>query len=317
VVRLLKKENSMNREFNYQRLLKISETQEPYKGSENRFPFSNRKYGHKYFLKDMVDGVPQFRLCYYYRKNDTEPNVFGIVRSDNTIEFDMGGRYMHQGLRQIMSRSYHNGYFRSSVRHGGIIYSKRIEEDDHVWWRVIPIFRGLRMNMDTLEIHESSKYTFVKKTLSREKSKALLAKYENAYKVAEVMYVNLEQDKISDIIKEIGREYFPKYWVENGNYGYLDIKTGNTKEVMDKADEILESSPFDSFILYINAISLWWKHNNNIKENYDRAKKKIYKVLQKNNDVFNVKEFDYTQNISSSAWGLDIKVNNNFVYRYL
>ena len=305
----------MNREFNYQRLLKISETQEPYRGSENRFPFSNRKYGHKYFLKDMVDGVPQFRLCYYYRKDAiTEPNVFGIVRSDNTIEFDMGGRYMHQGLRQIMSSGYFNGAFNSSVRHGGIIYSKRVDEENNTW-RVIPIFRGLRMNMDTLELHESSKYTFVKKTLDRKKSKEFLAKYDNAFKVAEVMYVNLEQDKVSDIIKEIGREHFPKYWVENGSYGYLNID--NPKEVMDKADEILESSPFDSFILYINAINLWWKYSRNIKENYDRAKKKIYKVIQKNNDVFNVKEFDYTQNISSSAWGLDIKVNNNFVYRYL
>jgi hypothetical protein len=100
----------MNREFNYQRLLKISETQEPYRGSENRFPFSDRKYGHKYFLKDIVDGVPQFRLCYYYKSDPiTEPHVFGIVRSDNTIEFDMGGRYMHQGLRQIMSSGYFSG----------------------------------------------------------------------------------------------------------------------------------------------------------------------------------------------------------------
>jgi hypothetical protein len=221
---------------------------------------------------------------------------------------------MHQGLRQIMSSGYFSGNFSSSVRHGGIIYSKKIDKENHTW-RVIPIFRGLRMNMDTLEIHDSSKYTFVKKTLSREKSKALLAKYENAFKVAEVMYINLEQDKVSDIIKEIGREYFPKYWVENGNYGYVNIE--NPKEVMDKADEILESSPFDSFILYINAINLWWKYSRNIKENYDRAKKKIYKVIQKNNDVFNVKEFDYTQNISSSVWSLDIKVNNNFVYRYL
>lgn len=305
----------MNREFNYQRLLKISETQEPYRGSENRFPFSNRKYGHKYFLKDMVDGVPQFRLCYYYRKDISEPNVFGIVRSDNTIEFDVGSRYMNQGLRQIMSAYYHiDGYFSSSVRHGGIIYSNRVNKENNTW-RVIPIFRGLRMHIDTMEIHESSKYTFVKKTLNREKSKALLAKYENAYKVAEVMYVTLEQDEISDVIKEIGKEHFPKYWVENGSYGYLNID--NPKEVMDKADEILESSPFDSFILYINAINLWWKYSRDIKENYNRAKKKIYKVIQKNNDVFNVKEFDYTQNISSSAWGLDIKVNNNFVYRYL
>ena len=100
----------MNREFNYQRLLKISETQEPYRGSENRFPFSDRKYGHKYFLKDVVDGVPQFRLCYYYRKDISEPNVFGIVRSDNTIEFDVSSRYMHQGLRQIMSASLYKFY---------------------------------------------------------------------------------------------------------------------------------------------------------------------------------------------------------------
>lgn len=305
----------MNQHFNYERLLKISETQEPYRGSKNRFPINERRYSHKYFFKEVVNGVPQFKLCYWYGNDPvTEPNVFGIVRSDNTIEFVAEHR-LHQGLRQIMSRSYRNGYFRSSIKHGGIIYTKLVDEEKKEWRR-IPIFKGLRMSIDTIKIHESSKYTFVKKTLNREKSKALLAKYENAYKVAEVMYINLEHDEISDITKEIGREYFPKYWVENGGYGYLNID--NPKKVMDKADEILESSPFDSFILYVNAINnnLWWKYTIDTKQNYNRAKKKIYKVIQKNNDVFNVKEFNYTHNISSGVWGLDVKVNGNLVNRY-
>lgn len=305
----------MNSYFNYARLLRISENQEPYRGSENRFPINERRYGHKYFLKEIVDGVPQFKLCYWY-KNDpvTEPNVFGIVRSDNTIEFAVEGHYMYQGLRQIMSaRSYRNGYFKSSIRHGGIIYTRLIDEEKREW-RTIPIFKGLRMNIDTMEIHDSSKYSFVKKTINREKSKALLDKYENAYKVAEVMFINMDKDKLYDITKEIGREYFPECWKESGNYSYLDFD--DPKEVMAKADEILESSPFDSFMLYINAMSIWWSRRSDIKECFTKAKKKIFKAMQENKDVFNVKEFNHTHDISSSVWDLEVKVNNQLVHRY-
>lgn len=304
----------MNSYFNYARLLRISENQEPYRGSENRFPINERRYGHKYFLKEIVDGVPQFKLCYWYRNDPvTEPNVFGIVRSDNTIEFAVDGHYMHQGLRQIMSGNYYKGYFSSSIRHGGIIYSKKVDEENNTW-KTIPIFKGLRMNIDTMEIHESSKYTFVKKTINRQKSKAVLDKYENAYKVAEVMFINLDKDKLYDITKEIGREYFPECWVENGNYSYINID--DPKKVMAKADEILESSPFDSFMLYINAMSIWWRHRDDMKECFTKAKKKIYKAMQKNKDVFDVKEFDHTQSLVGSEWGVDVKVNGNLVHRY-
>ena len=304
----------MNSYFNYARLLRISESQEPYRGSENRFPINERRYGHKYFLKEVVDGVPQFKLCYWYRNDPvTEPNVFGIVRSDNTIEFAVDGHYMHQGLRQIMSGNYYKGYFRSSIRHGGIVYSKRVDEENNIW-KTIPIFKGLRINIDTMEIHESSKYTFVKKTINREKSKALLDKYENAYKVAEVMFINLDRDKLYDITKEIGKEYFPECYVESGNYSYINID--DPKEFMAKADEILESSPFDSFMLYINAMSIWWRHRDDMKECFTKAKKKIYKAMQENKDVFNVKEFNHTHDLSSSVWDLEVKVNGNLVHRY-
>jgi hypothetical protein len=78
-----------------------------------------------------------------------------------------------------------------------------------------------------------------------------------------------------------------------------------------------EDNGYDPNLALTDRIAATKKLTDNLKENYDRAKKRIYKVIQKNNDVFNVKEFDYTQNISTSAWGLDIKVNNNFVHRYL
>ena len=310
----------MNNEFNYQRLLRISETQAPYRGSDNRFPFSDRRYGHKYFLKEIVNGEPQFKLSYWYGQDPvSEPHVFGIVRSDNTIEFVLERRYMYQGLRQIMSANhYAKGYFSSSVKHGGIIYRKftPTKEDETIKeWRTIPIFNGLRMNIDTAEIHENSKYTFVKKTLNRKKSQALLDRYDNAFKVAEVMFVNLDRDKIKETKDEIGKEYFPQCWVDSGNYSYLDT-TEITHEVIQKANSMLESSPFDAFILFTVAHQMWWRHNLNIKQCFDVAKKRIFKSMQSMNDVFNVKEYDYTQNMPASVWSLDVKVNNQLVKRY-
>ena len=306
----------MNREFNYQRLLNISNTQEPYKGSDNRFPFSNRKYGHKYFLKEIVDGVPQFKLCYWYRNDPvTEPNVFGIVRSDNTIEFAVDGHYIHQGLRQIMSGSYYKGYFSSSVRHDGIIYSRKVDEENGVW-KTIPIFKGLRMNMDTMELHEDSKYTFAKKTINRQKSKALLDKYEDAFKVAEVMVISMDRDKIRDVINDVGREYFPECWVENGNYSYINIHDKGYDEVMQKAITLLDTNPFDAYMIFTNILNIWWRHRDDMKDNFTRAKKKIFKAMRLYYDVFDVKEFDHTQNLVASEWGIDVKVNGNLVHRY-
>lgn len=300
----------MNNEFNYQRLLKISKTQEPYRGSDIRFPFSDRRYGHKCFLKEIVDGEPQFKLCYWY-VND--PQVFGIVRSDNTIEFVLDTPFMKQGLRQIMSQSYNAGYFSSSIRHGGIIYSKRVDEETNTW-KVIPIFKGLRMNIDTAEIHENSKYTFVKKTINRKKSQMLLDKYDNAFKIAKVMFVNLDRDKLAKTISEIGKEYFPQCYVEHSAYLYL-YTSEITHEVIQKANSILDSSPFDAFILFTIAHQMQW-YSMDIKQCFDVAKKKIFKSMQSMNDVFNVKKYDYTQHMPASVWSLDVKVNNQLVDRY-
>jgi hypothetical protein len=293
----------MNREFNYQRLLNISNTQEPYKGSDNRFPFSNRKYGHKYFL------------CYWYRNDPvTEPHVFGIVRSDNTIEFAVEGHYIHQGLRQIMSANYYRGYFSSSIRHGGIIYSK--QDIDTKEWKTIPIFKGLRMNIDTLELHEDSKYTFAKKTINRQKSKAVLDKYENAFKVAEVMFINMDRDKVRDVMNDVGREYFPECWVENGNYSYIDMSGKHYDEVMQKAITLLDTNPFDAYMIFTNVLNIWWRHRDDMKDNFTRAKKKIFKAMRVYYDVFNVKEYDHTHNLLGGEWELDVKVNGNLVHRY-
>ena len=164
----------MNPEFNYQRLLKISETQKPYRKSESRYPFSDRRYGYKHFFKQEVNGVPEFVLCYGYDNHGgIDKNQFARIRSDNSIEFIRVEPFMYQGLRMIMSAfHYRNGYFRSSVRHGGIIYNKLIDEHEGIW-RIIPIFKGLRMNMDTLEIHDSCKYTFTKKTITEKKLKTI------------------------------------------------------------------------------------------------------------------------------------------------
>lgn len=314
----------MNREFNYQRLLNISNTRKPYRGSENRFPFSYRQYGHKYFLKEVVDGVPQFKLCYYYGKDAiSEPHMFGIVRSDNTIEFNTGESFdknymhhMHQGLRQIMSGNYSQGYFSRSIRHGGIIYSKKIDDETNTW-KSIPIFKGLRMYMDTMELHESSKYTFVKKTINRAKSKAVLDKYDDAFKVAEVMFINMDRDNARDVMNDVCKEYFPECWVENGNYSYIDLSGKHYDSVMQKSIKLLDTNPFDAYMIFNNVLNIWWRQSNDMKESFKLAKKKIFKAMRLYYDVFDVKEFDHTQHLVASEWGLDVKINGELVERYL
>ena len=303
----------MNPEFNYQRLLKISETQKPYRKSESRYPFSDRRYGYKHFFKQEVNDVPEFVLCYGYDNHGgIESNKFAIVRNDNSIEFVRENNNMWQGLRQIMSGwRYGQGYFCSSVRHGGIIYQRES--------RVIPIFKGLRMNMDTLEIHDSCKYTFTKKTINREKAKNYLAKYDEPFKIAEMMFSNLPLDTLYNDCIDIVEEHFPDYIHNYSDNTHRYVSEPPNDKMFEKASEILNTSPLDAYVLMLMKIGQWWRihDRSSAKETFRNGKNRIFKNLKRYEDIFDVKEYDHTQDLTPSEWGVDVVVNNQPVVRYL
>lgn len=310
----------MNPQFNYKRLLEITKTQKPYRKSENRYPFAERRYGYKHFFKQEVNGIPEFVLCYGYDNyGGIERTKFAVVRSDNSIEFIREENQMYQGLRMIMSAfHYRNGYFRSSIKHGGIIYNKLIDEDEDIW-RIIPIFKGLRMNMDTLEIHDSCKYTFTKKTINREKSKNYLAKYDEPFKIAEVLFSNMSLDTLYNDCVDIVEEHFPDYVRKYENNSYKYVSEPPNDKMFEKASEILNTSPLDAYVLMIMKLGQWWRiqDRSSAKETFRNGKNRIFKNLKRYEDIFDVKEYDHTQDLTSSEWGVDVLVNNQLVDRYL
>jgi hypothetical protein len=202
----------MNSNLRYEHLKRITETQKPYRGTINKYPFSDRHHNYKYFYPREVNGEIEYHVGYYHKwesetmtaeefnakkssmakgerkkwreetiwkkdssgiertgnfiKDFKNPKVDLIIRSDNTVEIVTDS--FHQGMRMIFSAwNYANGVFQSSVEHGGIVYGRR---DNGVDIR-IPIFKHIRFNMDTMAIHESSKYIATYKTVDRKKSK--------------------------------------------------------------------------------------------------------------------------------------------------
>ena len=66
-------------------------------------------------------------------------------------------------------------------------------------------------------------------------------------------------------------------------------------------------------------IGNWWRihDRSSAKETFRNGKNRIFKNLKRYEDIFDVKEYDHTQDLTKSEWGVDVSVNNQPVVRYL
>ena len=203
------------RALTWERLTNITKTVKPYRGTTNRFPVADRRHNHKDFITEERDGEQVYVVRYGYswksyqhtkeewqasqstkqpniheRTNNgvtiyesykTLPREIGIVRSDNTFEFN--SMYYGQG-DNIMLSTWSRGYFCRSSRHGGMIY--RANDIFH------PIFKGMRVNCDTMMPHKDSEYQVTGKRVSRKDAKEFLNRYTDFYQINEVMLKTME-----------------------------------------------------------------------------------------------------------------------------
>ena len=168
--------------LNYERLKNITKTVKPYRGSTNRFPIGRRTQNTKFFLVENDEtGEEVYRIVYGYCHNSEEitkeeyeaaksagdkdvseytwynpvqykrhtkiPHQLGIVRSDNTFEFNNTNGYYGQDSNMLLSR-WSAGYFYSSSRHGGMVYRERRTNADGFGQHYLfhPIFDGMRIH---------------------------------------------------------------------------------------------------------------------------------------------------------------------------
>lgn len=263
--------------LSYAALKHITNVTSPYRGSTNRYPLGDRKRSHKYFLVDYVDGEQVFRViygkrwervfitpdemvkykalgkdvdgnpqdpnkCWYY---DVKPNEMGIVRPDNTFEFTM--EYLgigNSGFLNDMMR----GYLARSSRHGGVVYTTRYSSQQN-YYAFHPVFKGLRINLESGAVHESSKYRVIGKRVSRKASKDLMKRYETMLKSSEVMAKTMEAKDFIEIAYEVYKEA-SGIDLLTAKTGYPYVNRDFNELSYEKAESMVESAPFDAMILY-------------------------------------------------------------------
>jgi hypothetical protein len=331
------------RALTWDRLTEISVSQKPYRGTTNRFPIGDRRHNHKDFLKEERNGEQVYVVRYgygweciehtkeeylanqgtihertdggvtVYESYKTIPRELGIVRPDNTFEFM--SMYYGQGDNMMLSNWSRGVFFRSS-RHGGMVYKEHVGVFH-------PIFKGMRLNCDTMMPHKDSEYQVTGKRVSRKDAKEFLNRYTDFYKINEVMLKAMDwkgyMETMSDVVKPLG--------ITTENWGLMN----DEKDKLIKfADENLNTAPLDAGIAFAlvydvqNLYSRYRAFNSDGSNYYSREveldvvfanmKRKLNKELYKRNpSVMKLTEYVPNQEYPPSEWGVDITVNGKEV----
>jgi hypothetical protein len=342
----------MNNELKYERLKRITETQKPYRGTIDKYPFSDRKHNYKYFVPVEVNGEIEYHVGYYhdwqtesmtaeefnakkgsmdskefkkwrekekwnsnartyeptgyYEKDVKNPSVDLIIRSDNTAEIVTDN--FHQGMRMIFSAySYSNGVFQSSVNHGGIVYGRRDSRGDIR----IPIFKHMRFNMDTMEVHPSSKYIATYNTVDRKKSKEAMSIYQDKLNGAFAFITCMDKESFREDMDTVTAELIP----DNVTSYYWGKQSQTEAEKL--ADSIFFEKPVEAIYLYMKSFHVGY-YMSSLAHPSDWIKgfkKKFAKYIHVKHDTFTKEYLTHLENFKSSPWNIDITINGKMVER--
>ena len=320
--------------ISYNQLMWMYKNIKPYKNT-NEYPYSDRNHRYKYFIPVEVNGKIEFNVHYYW--GSVEDNVsmeeyerlkpmltqrelgrywmregdhgipymtkwrhihnpFGIVRDDNTIEilYDRMG----QGERMIISEQLGvKAYFMQESISGGVIFTDRYSQANRTLKR--PAFKGMRFNITTGELHESSRYKINVKVVDRKKSNELLKEHKDKLAMLKMFYNTTDVATMS-----------------------ADMKGVITQEEMDKnidylkrARELWESDPVASSYYYMLGYyvgNAYWalRYDNQLNPPsliYRALITKIKKDLQGNSDIFTKHSYwDFDNMYPTARWGLEI-----------
>jgi hypothetical protein len=342
----------MNNNLRYEWLKKITENVKPYRGTTDKYPFSDRKHNYKYFVPVEVNGEVEYHVGYYhkwytddmtgdefnarkesmdkkelkqwyeksewdsnartyqktgtYERNFKNPKVDLIVRSDNTVEIVTDN--FHQGMRMIFSAySYSNGVFQSSVNHGGIVYGRR---DNGVDIR-LPIFKGMRFNMDTMQVHPSAHYIATYRTVDRKLSKEAMNLYKDKLNGAFAFITCMDKESFREDIDSVTKELIP----DNITSYYWGSESQNKAEKL--ADSIFFEKPVEAIYLYMKSFHVgYYLSSMAHPSDWIRVfKKKFAKYIHAKHDTFSKEYLTHLENFKSSQWNIDVTVNGKMVER--
>lgn len=332
--------------ISYDKLDTITKTSKPYRGSTNRYPTNKRTHNLKNFYVEELDGERVFKVTYgvtsrriiideheylsiiksnphgayshneeFYRYEPI-PYEIGIVRPDNTFEFT--AQNLHQGLNMYLSNEFFGaGLVCASVRHGGVVYNSRWRNPQ----KMFPLFKGLRLNLDTLTPHESHNLTLHKLNIDRKLSKALMADYGTMLKVSETMFKAMDLDTLITQTNEVVHEATntkmdETVWAHGKNTELLQQAANQAN----KEGRYFDCAAIHAYLMDANrlqAVIKWnnnWYRNNMSTESIHMAlKTNLAKQVYKAEEPFKKTEITYGLPYASSEWGFELLDNGKLV----
>jgi hypothetical protein len=342
----------------YDNLTKIVASQAHYRGRPNDYPTHGRAYrrhGHKFFSPDVIDNEIVFRINYgklwnkidvtpeqanllkklgkdiqsgnkiVYDANsqtyteskeveywyyDIKPQEIGIVRPDNTFEFTEGGN-LGQGTRYYLEKycfKYGSVYTNCSL--GGVILDG-----------MIPLFKGLRIDLETVKPAEGQDIKLFKKVVNRSAAKELFADYKEMLSVSKAMFSQMDDKVFIATMQEVLTDQ-NIVWQYNPDKPSLQFTSG--ADVVKKADELrIEGNYFDSAVLYgygydLGGVTWRLRHSHSWvrKEPFINMERHLRKVVYQHKKPFVLKEMEYGKELSSSEWGYVITKDGKSVNQY-
>ena len=263
----------------YKGLQHVTHTQDPFRGTMNFPMYSDRRQPYSLFRVVETENDIEYHVCYgrdWESKEITEqkynllkgvrgkrvskkerdyepypfyetiaiPRALAIVRSDNTIEFVRDSYW--QGDRKKMSEWIKYSYMFDGYRFSGNGLTAHANGQDVC----MPIFKGLRLDAETLKPHESQNIQVFRKVVDRKRAKALMEGYKDKLNVAHAMLKCLDTDTMMVSAKDLLEEHASK--PNDSSWKYL-----GSDEAMRIGDNLLESgSEFEASLMYAMALSI-------------------------------------------------------------
>lgn len=250
----------------------------PYNGTNGKeFPLGLRRYSDRRYYYEGNGGVITIKY---------QNVVMGYVHPDDTFEFTNTRHWASYNCKQdILNRLFNPFALNRLSREGGMVLIKRdvqaVRIDRSVQYVV---FDGLRVNINTLELHPSSNHHIEVTYLDRKLTKAIRDKHENEFKAARafIMATNAEtlrQDHDNITYEKDMYDWFIGYiWRELFTHSFR-------KSSMSYLNNLLEEHK-----------TLW----------FDKAKKKILEDIYRTEKPFKTRILQAGERIPTGNWGFKI-----------
>lgn len=262
--------------LSYKVLEKMRAARVPFRGTEvDAWPIGDRDYSDRHFRYDKNTGVYDLYLGHLktvdrlvaghindatYDRDMSVLNAchLGRMHPDNTFEFlapRSGGNFM------FLESAFDMNFF-TQKNIGGAATSWRgpgYEMNMH------PLFHGLRVNMDTKEVHPSTHYTTLHPTLKIKESKEYMKRFDEFLSVYHMFLDPIEGNGIAEIFEDLKDKGYDK-----------DMHTSTLIESL-----VLQRHYADAAVMCGAFIGLWAFRNPKQMHNY--IKKCARHVLTKKN----------------------------------